>query len=72
MTLRLSLPFAVRSDVDLARHDDEIVVTVGSYRRVLALPAALRNADVLGAGVRDGQLKVRFCDAAGTQGQAAR
>ncbi|MEP6526324.1 MAG: ArsA family ATPase [Nocardioidaceae bacterium] len=72
MTLRLSLPFAARSDVDLARHDDEIVVTVGSYRRVLALPAALRNADVLGAGVRDGQLKVRFCVAAGTHGQAAR
>jgi arsenite-transporting ATPase len=72
MTLRLSLPFAARSDVDLARHDDEIVVTVGSYRRVLALPAALRNADVLGAGVRDGQLKVRFCVAAGTQGQDAR
>ena len=30
-----------KSDVDLARHGDELVVTVGSYRRLLALPAAL-------------------------------
>lgn len=72
MTLRLRLPFAARCDVDLARHDDEIVVTVGSHRRVLALPAALRNADVLGAGVCDGQLKVRFRPAAGTQRQGTR
>ena len=39
--LRIALPFAQRQDVDLARHGDELVVTVGSYRRLLALPAAL-------------------------------
>ena len=33
-----------RADVDLARHGDELVVTVGSYRRVLALPAGARPA----------------------------
>jgi arsenite/tail-anchored protein-transporting ATPase len=64
VTLRLSLPFVARSDVDLARNGDEMVVTVGSYRRVLVLPAALKHADVLGAGVVDGQLRVRFCSAA--------
>jgi arsenite/tail-anchored protein-transporting ATPase len=64
VTLRLSLPFVARSDVDLARNGDEMVVTVGSYRRVLVLPAALKNVDVLGAGVVDGHLKVRFCSAA--------
>ena len=36
--LRIALPFAQRQDVDLARHGDELVVTVGSYRRLLALP----------------------------------
>jgi arsenite-transporting ATPase len=69
MTLQLSLPFVARSDVDLARHGDEMVVTVGSYRRVLALPTALRNAEVLGAGVCDGQLKVRFCPPVNAVGQ---
>lgn len=58
--LRIALPFARRSDVDLARHGDELVVTVGSYRRLLALPAALRRHRVSGARVDDGALRVRF------------
>ncbi len=60
VVLRLALPLADRADVDLARHGDELVVTVGSYRRLLALPAALRRAEVVGAAMRDGALVVRF------------
>ncbi|HZJ06957.1 MAG TPA: ArsA family ATPase [Nocardioidaceae bacterium] len=59
-TLRFDLPFAVRSDIDLARHGDELVVTVGSYRRVLALPTALAKQTVSGARVEDGSLQIRF------------
>jgi arsenite/tail-anchored protein-transporting ATPase len=62
--LRLSLPFAERGDVDLARHKDELVVTVGSYRRVLALPNALRQHEVRGARVDGGALRIRFAAAA--------
>jgi arsenite-transporting ATPase len=58
--LRIALPFAQRTDVDLARHGDELVVTVGSYRRLLALPAALSRHTVSGARVEDGSLQVRF------------
>ena len=58
--LRIDLPFATRADVDLARHGDELVVTVGSYRRLFALPAALARYEVAGAGVDDGSLQVRF------------
>ena len=58
--LRIDLPFATRADVDLARHGDELVVTVGSYRRLLALPAALARHEVAGARVEDGSLRVRF------------
>ncbi|MGH3448162.1 MAG: ArsA family ATPase, partial [Nocardioidaceae bacterium] len=58
--LRVHLPFAERGDVDLARHGDELVVTVGSYRRLLALPAALRRSDVVHAQLDDGALQVRF------------
>jgi arsenite/tail-anchored protein-transporting ATPase len=59
-TLRLALPFVVKSDIDLARHGDELVVTVGSYRRVVALPAALVRHTVAGARIEDGALRVRF------------
>ncbi len=58
--LRIALPFAARSDIDLARHGDELVVTVGSYRRLLALPTALRAHTISGAKIDDGALKVRF------------
>ena len=59
-TLRFDLPFAARSDIDLARHGDELVVTVGSYRRVLALPTALAKLTVAGARVDEGSLQIRF------------
>jgi arsenite/tail-anchored protein-transporting ATPase len=59
-TLRMALPFASSADVDLARHGDELVVTVGSHRRVLALPAALRAQAVTGARLEEGVLRVRF------------
>ena len=63
--LRIALPFATKSDIDLARHGDELVVTVGSYRRVLALPTALLTHQVDGARVDDGTLRVRFRVAGG-------
>jgi arsenite-transporting ATPase len=58
--LRIALPFVAKSDIDLARHGDELVVTVGSYRRVIALPAALGKHAVAGARIDDGSLRVRF------------
>ena len=59
-TLRIALPFVDKSDIDLARHGDELVVTVGSYRRLLALPAALTRHTVSGARIDEGSLQVRF------------
>jgi arsenite-transporting ATPase len=61
--LHLSLPLVTRADVDLARNGDELVVTVGSYRRLLTLPAALARHRVAGARVDHGELQVRFEEA---------
>jgi len=60
--LHLALPGASRDEVDLARHGDELVVTVGSYRRLLSLPAGLARHRVAGASVTGGELRVRFTD----------
>jgi arsenite-transporting ATPase len=59
-TLHLALPLVTRSEVDLARNGDELVVTVASYRRLLTLPAALARFEVAGARVEQGELRVRF------------
>lgn len=61
--LRLRLPLVTRAEVDLARRHDELVVTVGSYRRLLTLPAGLARLDVAGARVEEGELQVRFHEA---------
>ena len=58
--LRLALPFVTRAEVDLARNGDELVVTVGSSRRLLTLPAGLARLRVAGARVDGGELRVRF------------
>jgi len=58
--LQLALPLADRRDIDLTRVGDELVVTVGSYRRVLALPGALKRCDVTSASLDDGRLSIRF------------
>lgn len=59
-TLTMPLPLASASDLELARHGDELIITVGSYRRVLPLPAALARGVVAGARLDDGRLQVRF------------
>ncbi|MFD7731260.1 ArsA family ATPase [Kitasatospora phosalacinea] len=56
----LPLPGADRGELELLRRGDELVLGVGGYRRVLALPSALRRCTVSGAGLADGVLSVRF------------
>jgi arsenite-transporting ATPase len=59
-TLVLPLPLATREDLDLARVDDALSITVAGHHRLLALPSALRRCTVAGARLVDGELRVRF------------
>ena len=61
----LALPGAVRDQVHLGRNGDDLVVTVGSYRRLLTLPAGLARLQVQGARVEQGELQVRFRERTG-------
>lgn len=68
--LTLALPGAERGDVDLARKGDELIVTAGPYRRILALPAALARRRISAAELRDGVLRVRWALEDGPPAQA--
>ncbi|MFE7173557.1 ArsA family ATPase [Streptomyces sp. NPDC057616] len=57
---RLPLPGAIRDDLDLIRRGDELVVAAGRFRRIVALPSVLRRCTVEGAGLREGELRIRF------------
>ncbi len=65
--LSVALPFTDAGDIDLSRRGDELVMTVGCHRRLLALPAALQNARVRGAAMRAGSLVVTFEPATGAK-----
>jgi len=56
----IPLPGAIRDELDLVRRGDELVVTVGQFRRIVPLPSALRRCAVAGAALREGELRVRF------------
>ncbi|MFJ9822076.1 ArsA family ATPase [Streptomyces sp. NPDC101151] len=56
----IPLPGAIREDLDLIRRGDELVITAGRFRRIVPLPSALRRCTVAGAGLREGELRVRF------------
>ena len=58
--LRLALPFVDGVNVNLVRHGNELVVTVGSYRRLLSLPKSLSRHAVRSARVDGSCLTVRF------------
>ncbi len=58
--LSLDVPFLDRADVDLSRHNGELYVTVGNYRREISLPRVLAQRETAGAAINDGKLRVRF------------
>ncbi|WP_030382256.1 MULTISPECIES: ArsA family ATPase [unclassified Streptomyces] len=56
----LPLPGTTRDELDLVRRGDELVVTAGRFHRIVPLPSALRRCTVVGAALREGELRVRF------------
>ncbi|WP_327236983.1 ArsA family ATPase [Streptomyces sp. NBC_01317] len=56
----LPLPGVAKSELHLVRRDDELVLTVGPFRRIVPLPSVLRRCTVAGAALADGLLRVRF------------
>jgi arsenite/tail-anchored protein-transporting ATPase len=58
--LVLELPFAEKGDVKLVRRGTDLVVSIGPYRRSLALPEALARRKVVDAAMTPGRLTVTF------------
>ncbi len=58
--LRLKLPFLKKDEVALLKRGDELVVSIGNFRRDLILPRALAELAVKRARLEEGYLVVRF------------
>lgn len=59
-TWAIPLPGAVKEETGLVRRGDELLLTVGPFRRIVPLPSALRRCSVSGAALTEGTLRVRF------------
>jgi len=58
--LSLKVPFVEKSAIDLSRHNGDLYVTIGNYRREITLPRVLERRETAGASIQDGELRVRF------------
>lgn len=55
------LPFADKQDISLNTKGDELIIKVGSIKRVITIPRKLQRLQVKGAKFEEDYLKVRFC-----------
>jgi arsenite-transporting ATPase len=58
--LALPLPLAERGDISLSRSGTDLVVTVGDFRRRIALPSVLQRCTTEGASFEQGRLMIDF------------
>ncbi|MEV6898314.1 ArsA family ATPase [Amycolatopsis sp. NPDC051372] len=65
--LRVAIPLQQEADVDLARVDDDLAITVDGFRRLIALPETLRPCRITGAESDAGGLVISL---AGDRGRA--
>jgi arsenite-transporting ATPase len=61
--LHLQLPFVSKEDVDITHREGELFVTVGPYKREIALPRVLNGKRVTKGTLQEGMLSVTFADA---------
>ncbi len=65
--LSVELPFTSKEQIQLARHGDELLIDLGTWRRSVVLPRVLVDAPTQGANFDDQVLKVRFAAPAAEQ-----
>ena len=58
--IEVSLPHAAAGSIDLKQRDDDLILTIGGWRRQLALPASLHGRAVTGAKLARGVLTISF------------
>jgi len=59
--ISIKLPFATKGEVELYRsHDTSLIVQVGSHRRNIDLPLALKGSELRGAEMKDDTLIIKF------------
>jgi arsenite-transporting ATPase len=68
-TMELMLPFATSRNADVWARGEELIISIGGFRRNIFLPRRLVGLDILEAKLREGVLSVRFTGAGKERGE---
>lgn len=60
--VKLMLPFATKDEADVWVHGEELIVSIGGFRRNIFLPRSLVGLDIHSAKLKAGILSVRFTE----------
>lgn len=58
--LSMRLPFLSKEEIELTKHGDELIVTVGGFKQHVTLPRTLSNKKTTGAKLTGDQLVIKF------------
>lgn len=58
--LIMQLPFLTKQEVHLTKHGDELIITIGGFKRHVALPRSLASTKATGAKLNGNQLVITF------------
>ena len=58
--LSMRLPFLSKDEIELTKHGDELIVTVGGFKQHITLPRTLSNKKTTGAKLTGDQLVIKF------------
>ena len=58
--LSMRLPFLSKEEIGLTKHGDELIITVGGFKRHITLPRTLSNKKTTGAKLTGDQLVIKF------------
>ena len=58
--LAMQLPFLSKQEVDLTKHGDELIITIGGFKRHVVLPRSLASTKATGAKLTGKQLVITF------------
>lgn len=60
--LSMRLPFLTKQEIELTKHGDELIVTIGGFKRHIALPRSLANRRTSGAKLTGEKLVITFAE----------
>ncbi len=68
--VELMLPFATRENADVWTRGEELIISIGGFRRNIFLPRSLVGLEIREAKLREGVLSVRFTGEAAEGGES--